>query len=158
MRLWRLSGAAYANRFDGGFGRSHEGRWNSPGHPATYCSTGPAVCVLEKLVHIEDPLLLPDDTMLVCYEVPDDVVIESLLPDQVPDDWRNLPQVTRAMGDAWLQGVTAALWRLPSVVVPIAYANDWNLLVNHMHEDAGRISIFRIDRFEYDPRLFWFGD
>ncbi|MDE0065081.1 MAG: RES family NAD+ phosphorylase [Gammaproteobacteria bacterium] len=158
MRLWRLSGADYAERFDGGFGHSHEGRWNTPGHPVTYCSTGPALCVLEKLVHIDDPLLLPDDTMLVCYEVPDEITVESLLLEQVPDDWRNVPRVTRSMGDAWLQGLSAALWSVPSAVVPIAHANDRNLLVNHRHEDADRISISRVDRFEYDPRLFSFGD
>ena len=157
MRLWRLSGADYAERFDGGFGRSHEGRWNTPGHPVTYCSTGPALCVLEKLVHIDDPLLLPDDTMLVCYQVPDDVAIESLRLEQVPDDWRTKPRTTQSMGDAWLQGFTAALWSVPSAVVPIAHANDRNVLVNHRHEDVGRISISRIDPFEYDPRLFSFG-
>ena len=62
MRLWRLAGAAYADRFDGGYGLDHEGRWNERGGLVTYCSTGPALCVLEKLVHVEDTGLLPDDT------------------------------------------------------------------------------------------------
>ena len=109
-------------------------------------------------MHIGDPRLLPNDTMLACYEVPDDVAVESLRPEQVPDDWRNMPHMPQSMGDAWLRGLTAPLWSVPSAVVPIAHADDRNLLVNHLHEDAGRISIFRADRFEYDPRLFSFGD
>ena len=78
MRLWRLSGADFAERFDGGYGLRHDGRWNVSGHPVTYCASGPSLCVLEKLVHVDDPLLLPDDTMLVCYDVPDDVTMETV--------------------------------------------------------------------------------
>ena len=76
MRLWRLSGADFAERFDGGYGLHHDGRWNLSGHPVTYCATGPALCVLERLVHIEDALLMPGDAMLVCYDVPDDVAVQ----------------------------------------------------------------------------------
>lgn len=67
MQLWRLSGAAFAERFDGGFGLEHDGRWNGRGRPITSCSTGPSLCVLEKLAHIEEAGLLPGDTMLVRY-------------------------------------------------------------------------------------------
>lgn len=49
MRLWRLSGRSYA---------------------LTYCATSPALCVLEKLVHVEDPALLPE--LMVTYDVPDE--------------------------------------------------------------------------------------
>ena len=33
MQLWRLSGAAFADRFDGGYGLEHAGRWNERGRP-----------------------------------------------------------------------------------------------------------------------------
>ena len=35
MRMWRLSGADYAERFDGGFGHFHGGRWNTRECPHT---------------------------------------------------------------------------------------------------------------------------
>ena len=60
MRLWRLSNAEDAERFDGGYGLHRDGRWNTRGRPVTYCATGPALCLLEKLVHVEDLALLPD--------------------------------------------------------------------------------------------------
>lgn len=156
MRLWRLSGAGYADRFDGGYGERYDGRWNTSGHPVTYCATGPALCVLEKLVHIDDPVLLPDDTMLVCYEVPQDLTVETMGLDRIPIDWLTQHRKTQSMGDAWLRNSTAALLQVPSAVVPIPHADDRNVLVNHRHDDAGRISISRIDRFEYDPWLFSF--
>ncbi len=157
MRVWRLSGADYAERFDGGFGLEHDGRWNDRGRPVTYCSTGPALCALEKLVHIEDADLLPDDTMLVCYHVPDDVQIEDSPLEELPTDWRTDTNCTRSIGNDWLDGKSACLLRVPSVVVPIPDTNDRNLIVNHRHWDAGRITIERAEKFDFDPRLFAFG-
>jgi hypothetical protein len=52
MLLWRLSGAQHAK--DGGYGLLFDGRQKTVGHAVTYGSTSPSLCVLEKLVHIED--------------------------------------------------------------------------------------------------------
>ena len=97
MRLWRLSGAEYADRFDGGYGLEHAGRWNERGRLVTYCATGPALCVLQKLVHVEDADLLPDDTILIRYDVPDDLRVEESQLADLPEHWRADQQVTRAI-------------------------------------------------------------
>jgi RES domain-containing protein len=157
MWIWRLSGADYAERFDGGFGIDHDGRWNDRGRAVTYCATGPALCVLEKLAHIEDPNLMPGDTALVRYDVPDDLRIEETSLDGLPGNWRADRRLTRTIGNVWLDAASACLLRVPSVIVPVPDADDRNILVNHRHEDAARIAISRIERFEYDPRLFVFG-
>ena len=153
MQLWRLSGAAFAERFDGGYGLEHAGRWNEPGRPVTYCATGPALCVLEKLVHVEDAGLLPDDTMLVRYYVPDDLHVEESQLAELPGNWRADQRVTRRLGSAWLDRASSCLLRVPSVIVPVPDADDRNVIINHQHQDAARISIARIERFAYDPRL-----
>lgn len=57
MILWRLSGVEHARAFDGSYGLLFDGRWNTMGRPVTYAATSPSLCVLEKLVHIEDPAL-----------------------------------------------------------------------------------------------------
>ena len=156
MWVWRLSGAEYAERFDGSFGLLHDGRWNDRGRPITYCSTGPALCVLEKLVHIEDASLIPDDTVLVRYEVPDDLQVEDSPLEALPEAWRMDVRLTRSIGNAWLDGGSACLLRVPSAVVPVRDANDRNLIVNHRHPEAARITVARIEKFDYDPRLFAF--
>ena len=153
MLLWRLSGAAYADRFDGGYGLEHAGRWNERGRLVTYCATGPALCVLEKIVHVEDVDLLPDDTMLIRYDMPDDLRVEESRVVDLPEQWRADQQVTRSIGSAWLDRVAACLLRVPSVIVPIPDADDRNVLVNHRHRDVARITISRVEQFEYDPRL-----
>lgn len=72
MRLYRLSRTAYAHRFDGDYGIDFAGARMS-GAGVTYCATGPALCVLEKLVHVGDTDLLPEATILIRYDVPDDL-------------------------------------------------------------------------------------
>ncbi|MCY4486046.1 MAG: RES family NAD+ phosphorylase [Deltaproteobacteria bacterium] len=157
MRLWRLSNAEDAHRFDGGYGLYHDGRWNTRGHLVTYCATGPALCVLEKLVHVEDPALLPDGTTLVCYEVPDELATDEVRTDQLPVNWRSNQPATQRIGDEWLHGAGGCLLRVPSVIVPIAESGDRNFLINHRHEAVTRIYISYTRMFEYDPRLFTFG-
>src|SRR5262249_57844451 len=86
MRLWRLSSARRARDFDGGYGLFNNGRWNTKGRPATYCATVPSLSALEKRVHVSDPALLPDQTM-VEYDVPDDVPLRRVEIGDLPADW-----------------------------------------------------------------------
>src|SRR6202521_2473571 len=72
MRLWRLSSERRARDYDGGYGISNNGRWNTRGRPVTYCSTVASLTALEKRVHVTDPGLLPPQ-VLVAYELPDSV-------------------------------------------------------------------------------------
>ncbi len=153
MWIWRISSAKFAQRFDGGFGLGQAGRWNELGRLVTYCATGPALCALEKLAHMNELNVFPDDSLLVRYGVPDDVKIETVeLPD-LPAGWRDRQEFTQSIGTAWLDTVSACLLMVPSVIVPVPESNDRNLLVNHRHADAARIGVSEIARFELDTRL-----
>ena len=107
-------------------------------------------------MHVEDACLLLDDTVLVRYDLPGDLRVEEADLDGLPEDWRTDERLTRSLGDAWLDGVSACLLCIPSVIVPIPDADDRNIIVNHRHGDAARIAISSIERFEYDPRLLAF--
>lgn len=153
MLLWRLSGLQYAAVMDGGYGLLFDGRWNTIGRPVTYSATSPSLCVLEKLVHVEDPMLLPKLAM-VSYNIPDEIpVVRRGLAD-LPNDWRQREALTQQLGDEWLDGLSAALLFVPSAIVPIADGPDQNVLINHRHPAAAGITIARIDPFELDVRLF----
>lgn len=153
MILWRLSGRQHALTFDGGYGLLYDGRWNSAGHAVTYCSTSPSLCVLEKLVHVEDPDLMPE-LVMVRYDVPDDLAIDGIAIDDLPDNWRLRESWTQQRGDTWHGALAAPLLRVPSAIVPLDGSPDMNTLINHRHSAATRITIVSTEPFVLDPRLF----
>lgn len=153
MILWRLSGLANARTFDGGYGLLFDGRWNTVGHAVTYCATSPALCVLEKLVHIEDPTLMPSFVMLR-YAVPDDLACETIALAELPDDWQRHESLTQSRGDRWHAALAAPLLRVPSAVLPLDGAPDVNVLINHRHPDTARITLAAAESFVLDVRLF----
>jgi RES domain-containing protein len=153
MRLWRLSSERRARDFDGGFGLSNDGRWNTRGRPVTYCSTVVSLTALEKRVHVSDPALLPPQS-LVTYELPDTISKRTITINDLPPDWTARETHTQAIGDQWLDSVTEALLFVPSVVVPIANVPDMNVLINHRVAGVASIRIADIAAFALDPRLF----
>jgi RES domain-containing protein len=97
MLLWQLSGARHAKAFDGGYGLLFDGRGKTVGHAVTYGSTSPSLCVLEKLVQIEDSSLLPE--MMVTYENPAHLGIDTIGLEELPGDWRRREAWTQQKGD-----------------------------------------------------------
>jgi RES domain-containing protein len=153
MRLWRISSERHTHDFTGGYGLLYSGRWNTPSRPVTYCSTVPSLAALEKRVHATDPSLLPLQAA-VEYHVPDDVTPREIALDALPTDWGTREVDTQRIGDEWLDAVTEALLVVPSVIVPLANAPDRNVLINHRHPDAVRITVVAVTPFTLDPRLF----
>ena len=152
MILWRLSSARHARAFDGGYGLLHNGRWNTAGHPVTYCATSPSLCVLEKLVHIEDPLLMPAQVMLR-YEVPDSVETETVTILELPVSWRRQEGWTQRRGDQWCHENRTPLLVVPSVIIPLAESPDRNVMINHRRSASARIRLASAEEFKFDPRL-----
>jgi len=152
MLIWRLSTAQFASVFDGGYGLFNNGRWNSKGNRITCCATSPSLCVLEKLVHIEDPALLPPLKM-IAYDVPGEVVSEQTVQSSLPVDWVHRTITTQKLGDDWLKGKSACLMAVPSAVLPLNDSPDLNILINHAHPDITRITVRSIEDFRLDARL-----
>jgi RES domain-containing protein len=153
MILWRLSGEPHARSLDGGYGLIHDGRWNTAGHPVTYCSTSPSLCVLEKLVHVEDPDLMPA-LVMVRYEVPDRLGMETIAVAALPAAWRAQESLTQRLGDRWHAALATPLLRVPSAIVPLEDSPDMNVLINHRHAATAEIGIITAEPFVLDVRLF----
>src|SRR6266700_5746598 len=153
MRLWRLSSLRCARDFDGEYGISSNGRWNTKGRPVTYCATVPSLAALEKRVHVNDPALLPPQA-LVEYDVPADIPMHAISISDLPSDWTARETRTQSLGDNWLDQCAQAILMVPSVIMPIAGAPERNVLINNRHAAAARITIVAISPFTLDPRLF----
>ena len=115
---WRLVKTRYAaTAFDGEGARLYGARWNSPGTRVAYAADSVSLAILEVLVHLQSSQVLPSYSLLG-VEIPDDL-IERLDPSVLPRDWKRFPPPAslQAIGDAWVQAGSAAVLRVPSVIV-----------------------------------------
>ncbi len=144
--FWRISNHA---DLDGLGGRKFSSRWSSLGRRVVYMAESPAGALLEVLVHlqIEDDEL-PDEYQLLEISVPEELSTLELGPPSIVD-WREHPELTQRVGDAWLVSVETALARVPSAIVP----NTWNYLLNPEHPDAKRALIVGVIHERFDTRL-----
>lgn len=147
MILWRISNHVSLGG-DGGMRAS--GRWHTRGRRIVYCSESPAAGLLEILVHFEiDVRDLPAKYRLLKLHAPDDLLIEDVNVADLPADWIERTDLTRAIGDRWLQAATSSLLRVPSAVVP----ETSNVLLNPIHPDARRVGVAQVSEHPLDPRL-----
>jgi len=148
--LWRIS-----NHLDlGGWGgRKYSSRWSSLGKRLVYLAESPAGAMLEVLVHLKDRGQgLPYTFALLEIEAPEHLAIREILP--VADvDWKEQPESTQRIGDAWLASRETPLARVPSAIMP----RTWNYLLNPVHPDARQVQVAEVIKERFDNRLFRFG-
>jgi RES domain-containing protein len=145
--LWRISNHL-ALAGDGAL--RTPGRWHTRGRRVVYCAQSPAAVLLEILVHFEvDIQGLPIRYRLLKIEVPHDMQVERVSVNDLPKDWAERTEGTRALGDSWLTKGSAALLSVPSAIVP----ETFNVLLNTAHQDAKRIGIGQTGEHAIDPRL-----
>ncbi len=126
------------------------GRWHTRGRRVVYCSESPAAALLEILVHFElDVRELPTRYRLLKLHAPDDLVVAVVAPADLPADWLDRTDLTRAAGDRWLQASRSALLRVPSAVVP----ETFNVLLNPGHQQAAHVAVAKVTEHAIDPRL-----
>lgn len=147
MILWRISNQL-SLAGDGGLRAS--GRWHTRGRRIIYAAQSPAAALLEILVHLEvDARDLPTQYRLLKLEAPEDLRVEQPLPGDLPDNWVERHDLTRAIGDRWLLANHAPLLIVPSALVP----ETFNVLLNPAHRDARRVVVARVSEQLLDPRL-----
>ncbi|SOZ20718.1 conserved hypothetical protein [Cupriavidus taiwanensis] len=128
------------------------GRWNRQGTPLIYAASSIALACLETLVHLGSAGL-PLNRYLVRIEIPDDVWAAAghLTAVSAPVGWDAIPAGKTSLdtGEAWVRAGTSALLLVPSIVIP----EEFNVLVNPLHADAGRLAYAKVRRWQYDARL-----
>jgi RES domain-containing protein len=150
--LWRISNFIDLSG-EGGLGAS--GRWHTEGRLVVYLADCPAGALLERIVHMTDMIedaFLPQFYQLLKVAVPDELVIKQLNT-IAPTDWKERPDFTRNLGDAWLASMETPLARVPSAIAP----QTWNYLLNPEHPDAKQVIVAEAIKEQFDNRLFRFG-
>lgn len=145
MELWRISN--YAD-LTGTGGLRASGRWHSRGRRIVYLADHPSSALLEMLVHM-DREFLPATYQMLRVAIPSGVETNIVAADELPLDWAERLEVSRRIGDNWLDHGSHPLLRVPSVIVPQAV----NYLLNPAHPGAADITIAEIIRAPFDLRL-----
>jgi RES domain-containing protein len=144
IELWRLYRSAHGPGLDGAGGLYAAGRWHDIGSRVVYFGSRPAIVALEKLAHI-DPPLLPVDLVLARFEGNLRVL------DQADFDRKQLGEVntTRASGELFLKNLAACVLRVPSILMP----EESNLVFNPLHADAAKVELTYNRPFTFNSRL-----
>ena len=155
MKVWRICRQRHAaTAFSGEGSRLASGRWNSVGVPMVYTSLSLSLAVLEMFVHL-DPDEEPDDLVSIAADVP---TYEGMLEKEkismrlkLPSGWRQAEiRELQRIGDEWVDSRRSVSLLVPSVVVD----DEWNLLINPAHPDAGKIKVVETKPFRFDARMF----
>jgi RES domain-containing protein len=153
MIVFRIEREKYLKTTLTGIGASMtEGyRWNSLNTRIVYTADSRALATLEVSVHLDLSEDLPVDRFYVEIEIPDDITIQEVNLEDLPDVWNSKPPslITQTIGDDFVYYNDAAILKVPSSIVP----QEFNYLINPNHEDASKIKILSTARMIFDSRL-----
>jgi RES domain-containing protein len=116
-----------------------------------YASPTIALAVLETLVHL-GARDLPLNRYLVKLNVPSALWKSASKADPaLLVGWDALPagKVSIDWGSNWCAAQSSAIAFVPSVIVP----EEFNVVINPRHPDAGKITAKKIRRWQYDSRV-----
>jgi len=148
MTVWRITNHV---TLDGLGGLKASARWHTKGRRIVYCAPNPAMALLEMLVQNEvEPRNLPASCKLLKIEIPGATSQEAVALSGLPNNWKQQPDLTRRIGDAWLAAARTAVLIVPCVIVP----ETRNMLINPEHPGSSAIRIVQSFNDPIDQRLF----
>jgi RES domain-containing protein len=126
-------------------------RWNSLNTRVIYTSESRALATLEISVHLDLSEDLPNDRYYVAIEIPDDITIQEVKLEDLPEDWNSNPPTltTQTIGDDFVNYNEAAILKVPSSIVP----QEFNYLINPNHPDASKIKVLSTTKMIFDSRF-----
>lgn len=138
-RLWRVCREPHADLSGVGATRA-SGRWHTKdeGRRVLYCAADPSTAILEVVVRYLDEIAeaRPADLVLVTIAVDRgnlaDVRRDRII--ELPPDWPEHVDRTRACGDAWLAAGEGL-----ALIVPSALSPAFNVVVNANHHTVDNV-------------------
>jgi RES domain-containing protein len=125
MRVWRLTGTAFADDALSGEGAArYGGRWNSPGVRIAYLADSLALATLELSVHLTGARVA---YVAIEYDIPNRFAA-ALPAASLLRRWATDESITARIGNDWAATGSLAL-RVPSALVD-ARSGEGNVLVN----------------------------
>jgi RES domain-containing protein len=149
MKVYRLTPKKYATDLSGMGAKLYGGRWNRVGISILYTSENLSLSVLENIVHINNPTLLPT-FRAITIEIPDS--FKEYSTDDFSDNWREQEgfENLRKLTDNFVEKREFLAMKVPSAIIEMEY----NFLINPQHPLFKDISIIKQQDFSFDQRLF----
>ncbi len=153
MKVHRVERKKYLKTTLKGIGAAFtEGyRWNSLNTYLVYTAESRALATLEVSVHLDLSEDLPKDRLYVEIDIPDDIQILEIDPEDLPENWDSRPPIleTQFIGDDFVKDGGAAVLKVPSCIVN----QEYNYLINPNHRDTSRIKVISETVMNFDPRI-----
>lgn len=153
MRVFRIEREKYLDTTLKGIGAAMTDgfRWNSFNTHLVYTSESRALATLEIAVHLDLSEDVPTDRFYVEIDIPNSVEILELKQEHLPKGWDAKPPSLESqyIGDDFVRQNSAAVLKVPSSIVPLAY----NYLINPQHPDAGKIEVVSKIPLIFDKRI-----
>ena len=149
--VWRISHKKHIDTAVKGEGaRRGRGRWNSPGTALIYTSATLSLAAMETLVSMEIENF-GNIFLAIGVKIPDNFPIKQLDESLLPSNWRDTPppRVLASLGDRWFTSKSTAVLRVPSATIP----HEYNYLINPLHPDFEKISIYPPQAFILDRKM-----
>lgn len=150
IKLYRISTTEHIRDLSGTGAKIYGGRWNHPGYPVVYTSGSRSLAALEFLVHV--PMALaPVDLSIIEINIKGPVSTEVIKTNKLPKNWREYPapEQLATIGTDWIKQKSSLLLEIPSAVMD----KEFNTLINPLHQEISKLSIAKVDKFSFDPRL-----
>jgi len=150
MLVYRIAKKDVVKDLTGTGAKLYGGRWNHRGTAVVYTSETRALAAVEFLVHVSLSNV-PRGLIITTIEIPDDIVPEEVPRASLPRGWRDYPtpREVAVLGTRWVKSNKSLLLRVPSAVVE----QEYNILINPLHSDMGKVVLQGVEKFEFDKRL-----
>ncbi len=149
MKVYRLTTKKYATDLSGMGAKLYGGRWNRVGVSMLYTSENLSLCVLENIVHINNPVFLPT-FLAITIEIPDS--FKAYSTNDFSDNWRSQDafENLRRLTDDFVESGEFLAMKVPSAVIDV----EFNFLINPQHSLFKEVKIINQQEFSFDQRLF----
>ncbi|MBE8167660.1 MAG: RES family NAD+ phosphorylase [Shewanella sp.] len=155
MKLYRITKEAFVENYNGRGASFNDGaRWNQKGQPVVYFALSASVAMLEIANYTPSPRLIPKNSIMCVYEIPETVETDTLCKSKLPEDWDMFPypESTQKIGGEWLAKGDKFGLIVPSSAV--AGGLDNILICNPLHDDVSKIKLISKLSNIYNPRTF----
>jgi RES domain-containing protein len=149
MKIYRIIPQKFALDLSGMGAKLYGGRWNRVGVPLLYTSENLSLAVLENIVHIQNPAILPT-FKAITIEIPDSFREYSV--NDFPENWVSQDgfEELRKLTDDFIKSGEFLAMKVPSAIIEMEY----NFLINPQHSLFKDVSIIKQQDFSFDQRLF----